>query len=935
MLNKEQAKDKLKKIVGDFNNNPDYYKKLSEADVEDKLVNELFVNILGWDKKDYEKRAKARRGDKSGSADYAFKINDRIVFFLEVKKVTIPLDKEADEQVILYSLSKKVPLAISTNFQQMNIFCVEQENAIQNVFRNFKTPDDYVNNFQDLLFLSKESFEQGLLLKKAEDEGRLKKRVSIDKVLLEDFWRVRTLIANDIEKNKSGKYNINEKDEIVQRILDRLIFIRRCEDIGINPENQTLQEIKHVAESRAYSQLKALFTKYDSVYNSGLFTPNKDNDCDLITIDGEIIQKLIGYLYESHDGKYKYNFEWIDADVLGQVYEQYLGKILAQTKSGKAKLKEGQAHRKEQGIYYTPTYIVDYIVKNTLGELLKDKKIDARKIKILDPACGSGSFLIKAFDYMQQHLSNDKEAVQSKLDFQTKDAPTYSIKTDILKNNIFGVDLDNKAVEITKLNLLLKAAERFRKLPSELDNHIGWGNSLIDDDTFEHPFKWVGDFQEGTFDVVIGNPPYFNLQTLKDKKQSLFFEKNYFSYRGKADILYLFIEKANEVLKEGGYLGLIVANYFLRSHYADKLREFISENYTIIKIVDFGSIKVFPEANVDTCIIILKKSKTKNNKLTYGLLLNDKEIIPFLNEVNRNRIIDINNYKIFLDSQSNKHHSPWKFGVSEFSNMTPLSKICNLGKGVATGNDEIFVINKEIVKSLKLEKELLDSVVDDSSIERYQFKISNDLLIRTKRGTELSKYPNLKNYLESNKNELKSRYAVQKEGLNWFEIVRYNEDLFRQETKEQIYAYYRSTHNKFAYSDSRFVTLTTTFVITLKQESRINLKYLLGILNSKIIESYSKKNAKKMGKCFEYSSNFIGSIPIKLISESQQQPIIKLVDRMLSLNKQLQDIGDKKTAQTAKLEEEIKKTDQEIDELVYKLYNITEAEKKIIEESLN
>lgn len=159
-MNKEKAKEEIIKLVKDFKNNLAYYKQLSEADVEDKLVNELFVNILGWDKKDYEKRVKARRGDKGGSADYAFKINDRIVFFLEVKKVTIPLDKEADEQVILYSLSKKVPLAISTNFQQMNIFCVEQENAIQNVFRNFKTPDDYVDNFQDLLFLSKESFEQ-------------------------------------------------------------------------------------------------------------------------------------------------------------------------------------------------------------------------------------------------------------------------------------------------------------------------------------------------------------------------------------------------------------------------------------------------------------------------------------------------------------------------------------------------------------------------------------------------------------------------------------------------------------------------------------------------------------------------------------------------------------------------------------------------------
>ncbi len=931
MNNQDKSKEDIKELVNDFRNNYQNYKKLAESDVETKLVEELFIKILGWDKKDFIKQEKVRRGEKGGRADYAFYIGDRIVFFLEAKKIGVPLEKEADKQVISYALSRKVPLAISTNFEQMNIFCVEQENALKNVFRNFRTPEDYINNFTDLWFLSKESFEQGLLLKKAEDEGRLKRRISIDKPLLEDFMRIRSLIANDIEKNYQTKYNINEKDEIIQRIIDRLIFIRRSEDVGINPDNLTLEEIKHLPGNRAYPRLKHIFSKYDDKYNSGLFTPNKDNDCDKITIDGEIIKKLIYYLYESHNKEYVYNFEWIDADILGQVYEQYLGKILAQTKSGKAKLKEGQAHRKEQGIYYTPTYVVDYIVKNTVCELLKDKKVDANQIKILDPACGSGSFLIKAFDYIQKHFSNGEEAKQHRLDSQG----AYSIKTEILKNNIFGVDLDNKAVEITKLNLLLKAAEKFRKLPKELDKHICWGNSLIEDDSVsEHAFKWIDDFQEGTFDAVIGNPPYFNLQTVRDEKQSVFFEKNYFSYRGKADILYLFIEKANKVLKDGGYLGLIVANYFLRSHYADKLREFISKNYIIIKIADFCNIKVFPEANVDTCIVILKKSKPKNNKFTYGLLVNDAEIISFLNEVEKSRLIKNNSYKIVLDSQSNKNNLPWKFGESEFSNITLLSEICNIGKGVATGNDEIFVVNKDIVKSLKLENEILDPVVNDSSIERYQFNVSNKLLIRTKRETDISKYPNIKNYLESKKNELKNRYAVKKEGLNWFEIVRYNDDLFGQEIREQIYAYYRSTHNKFAYSNNRFVTLTTTFVITLKKESKIHLKYLLGILNSKMIESYSRRNAKKMGKCFEYSSNFIGSIPIKIIPEPNQQSFIKLVDRILFLNKQLQEIGDKKTAQSDKLEEEKRKIDDEIDDLVYKLYKISAEEKKIIKDSL-
>lgn len=881
-MDKEKMNVELMKLIHDFKNNLDYYKKLSEADVEDKLVNELFVNILGWDKKDYEKRAKARRGDKGGSADYAFKINDRIVFFLEVKKVTIPLDKEADEQVILYSLSKKVPLAISTNFQQMNIFCVEQENAIQNVFRNFKTPDDYVNNFQDLLFLSKESFEQGLLLKKAEDEGRLKRRVSIDKVLLEDFWRVRTLIANDIEKNKPGKYNINEKDEIVQRILDRLIFIRRCEDMGINPENLTLEEIKHVAESRAYSQLKALFTKYDTVYNSGLFTPNKDNDCDIITIDGSIIQKFIGYLYESHDGKYKYNFEWIDADVLGQVYEQYLGKILSQTKSGKAKLKEGQAHRKEQGIYYTPTYIVDYIVKNTLGELLKDKKVDARKIKILDPACGSGSFLIKAFDYMQQHLSQDDEAKQYKLDFQG----SYSVKTEILKNNIFGVDLDNKAVEITKLNLLLKAAEKFRKLPSELDNHIGWGNSLIDDNAFEHPFKWVGDFQEGTFDVVIGNPPYVRTHNL-DSKDKEYFWKHLKTFKAKSDLYNCFMEKGINLIRNKGRFSFIVPHTWTSLESFYEIRKFILENCRIIKLVQLPK-KVFQDATVETCIFVLCKENDSTKR--------DKNIVRVERLTERG---DFSVIKEFTQSEIYKNHL-YNFQLyAEQEGNNILNKIKKSGKrlgefvkffyGLKTGDDDKFLFgepkNKECMKLIRSKDIGKYSISFD---KKYVWYVP-DLMIKNKSTAR----PGDKDRFEAEK------IIVARMG-------------------KQVVATY--DNNKYYVKDG---------MLLLKKSDSVNLKYLVGLLNSKVINYYYKNYFITI----DVLKNALLELPI-VFNKKVEEEIILLVDRMLSLTKQLQEIGDKRTAQTAKLEEEIKKTDEEINDLVYKLYNITEEEKKIIEESL-
>ena len=148
---------------------------------------------------------------------------------------------------------------------------------------------------------------------------------------------VRKLIANDIEKSYPEKYAPNEKDEIVQRIIDRLIFIRRCEDTGINPYNVVLTEVNHLPDNKAYPKLKEIFSRYNDVFNSGLFAMNSDNDCDTIKIDGGIIKKLMAHLYESKDKNYVYDFDWIDADILGQVYEQYLGIILAQTKSGKAK----------------------------------------------------------------------------------------------------------------------------------------------------------------------------------------------------------------------------------------------------------------------------------------------------------------------------------------------------------------------------------------------------------------------------------------------------------------------------------------------------------------------------------------------------------------------------------------------------------------------
>jgi adenine-specific DNA-methyltransferase len=883
MLNKEQSKEEIRKLVEDFRNNFQKYKKLSESDVETKLIEELFIKVLNWDKNDFFKQEKVYRGGSRGRADYIFYINERPVFVLEVKKIGIALEKGADKQVISYALSKRIPFAVSTNFEELKIFCVEEADEKEIVFRVFSKPEEYLEKIQDLSLLSKESFTQDLLLKEAVKEGRLKKRITIDKRLLEDFMRIRSLIANDIEKNYTSKYSINEKDDIVQRIIDRLIFIRKSEDSGINPDNLMLNEIPKLPGDKAYSKLKQIFSKYDEIYNSGLFTPNKDNDCDKIKIDGEIIKKLINYLYESYDKKLVYNFDWIDADVLGQVYEQYLGKILAQTKSGRAKLKEGQAHRKEQGIYYTPTYIVDYIVKNTVGELLKDKKTDASKIRILDPACGSGSFLIKAFDYLQKHLTNGEKEKQQKLDSQG----SYSIKTEILKNNIFGVDLDNKAVEITKLNLLLKAAEKFRKLPKELDNHICWGNSLIDDETIsKQAFKWTNEFQEGTFDVVIGNPPYVRPHNinLKDKE---YFWKNLKTFKAKADLYNCFMEKGINLMKNKAIFSFIVPYTWTSLESFYEIRKFILNTCKIIKLVQLPK-KVFQEATVETCIFVLSKESNlikRNKNIIKVEKLTERSEISVMKEFNQSDIYKNHLYNFQLYSEKDGNYILNKIKQSG----ERLGNFVNFFYGLKTGDDDKFIFdepkNKEYVKLIR-----------SKDVRKYNLCFNKKYVWYV---------PDLM---------IKNKSTARPGDRDRFEA----EKIIVARMGKRIVATF--DNNKYYVKDG---------MLLIKKSDSVNLKYLTGLLNSKIINYYYKNYFITI----DVLKNALLELPI-LFNKKIEELLIILVDRMLSLNKQLQEIGNKKTVETAKLEEEITKTDKEIDELVYKIYGITEEEKNIIEESL-
>lgn len=899
MTSKEEAKSIIQQIVDDFERNRSYYQKTDEANIESKLLEPLF-EALGWNKKDFEKRPKLKRKEGRGIADYAFKIKDRTVFFLEAKKVSIDIDKDKEtwKQAKSYALSKTVPFAILSNFETLKIFCVESKDIISSQLRSLKY-NEFLPRFDDLWLLSKESFENNQIMRIAINEQRLKERITLGSELLEDLIHVSREIVNNIEKKHPNKYELNDKEAIAQRILDRLIFIRRAEDIGINndkdgKEIETLKEISNLSDNKVFPKLKELFTKYDVVYNSGLFKKDYDNDADSISLDGDIIKKLIPHLYETKNRTYIYNFDWIDADIMGQVYEQYLGTILQQAKSGMSRLKDGQTHKKSQGVYYTPVPIVDYIVRSTIGEMLKNKKVDVSNIKALDAACGSGSFLIKAFDVFNEHYKKTTDYAQKTLGY---DGTTYSTKEKIIKQNIFGIDLDRKAVEIAQLNLLLKIAEKGHRLPL-LQENIRCGNSLL------KGLNEQGVLKSNSFDIVVGNPPYLDSEEMvrSQPEQRKAYKTMYSVAEGNWDIFCLFIQRGLELIKEGGYFGMIVPNKLLSADYAIATRKFI-QNYKIIAIRDYSRIPVF-KASVYPIVIIIKKEKPKENNVIAQLMEEDIDFakVGFSRTIKQSELP-----KTAQDTWSHIFEEAGSLIIDKILKGSVNLKEKADVSGAASVSEAYEL--KKIIKELAKQKNYF-KFINSGTIDRYS----------TLWGNKKTKY--IKVSFEkpiASKTELKS-----------FMVNRYNDSM----SPKIIISGMNKRLECFLDVDGQYMAGKSTTIVKGKAS---DLKPILAILNSKLMTFCYKNIFKSLSLndgCFRVGSPQIRSLPIKPFTDRQNKVLSDLADEMLSLNARLNRIGNKNTYETAEIKEKIDKVDIEIDKIVYEIYGITIKEQKAIQESL-
>jgi predicted type IV restriction endonuclease len=516
------APDNIKQLVERFEQHRDAYRlgRYNETQLRREFLDPFF-EALGWDifnKQGYAELYKDVIHEDSlliegenKAPDYAFRVGGTRKFFVEAKKpaVNIEFNIHPAFQLRRYAWSAKLPLGILTDFEEFAVYdCrIRPDKGDKASTGRIKllSYKDYVEKWDEIAAV----FSRDAVLKGSFDEyaeginaSRRKSTTEVDDAFLAEIERWRELLAKNIAL-RNPSLSVRELNYAVQMTIDRIVFLRICEDRGIERDEQlkdiatpgppVLRTSPHFRQKNqgdenskigenggnrgglVYAGLCRLFKHADARYNSGLFHFKDEKDqsspIDSLTlslkIDDKVLQDILKNLYYPES---PYVFREIPSDILGQVYERFLGKVIRLTAGHQAKVEEKPEVRKAGGVFYTPTFIVEYIVLNTVGKLLEGMTPkEVARLKFLDPACGSGTFPLGAFQYLldwhlkwyMEHEPEKWATGRQPAIFQIKDGwqLTTAKKKEILLNNIYGVDIDLQAVEVTKLSLLLKVLE--------------------------------------------------------------------------------------------------------------------------------------------------------------------------------------------------------------------------------------------------------------------------------------------------------------------------------------------------------------------------------------------------------------------------------------------------------------------------------------------
>ena len=739
------APQQLAQLVRRFSEQHDEFTEASynETQLRREFIDPLF-KLLGWDIENEQGFAEAykdvihedalRIGESTKAPDYGFRIGGTRKFFLEAKKPSVDIERDASPayQLRRYAWSADLQLSVLTNFERLAIYDArvrpsrtDKASTARVYALHFR---DYESRWDELSsLLSREAVLRGAFDRFATSAKQKRGTARVDDAFLSDIEKWRKDLAIRIAKD-NRELDARQVNTVVQATVDRLIFLRIAEDRGIERYGR-LRDIASTAG--IYAGLCSLFREADDRYNSGLFHFKKERGSGnepidklslALAIDDKVLKPILQGLYYPVS---PYEFSVFPLDVLGQVYERFLGKQIQVSESHRATIEEKPLVRKAGGVFYTPTHVVEFIVENTLAPLLRGKRAGARggasKLRILDPACGSGSFLISAFQYLlewhrDRYIEEGPERHRRELVQVSKGTWVLGIeeKKRILMNNIFGVDIDEQAVEVTKLSLLLKVLEgesaqtlgsqlalfHQRVLPN-LASNIRCGNSLVGTDWYGgeathidtdteiqiNPFDWKTEFG-GPFDAVVGNPPYVSLQSgfISGDLQKYLADK-YKAYDRITDYFALFVERAQSLLKRSGMFGMILPSTLLGNVSFANLRKLLLDGSAILEIVQLGD-GVFRDAVVPTCIVVTRKGSPSGNKIE---VVNNVVSLE-RREFDRTKVPQ-GNFKRERNFAFNISATPAMDSVIAKMNAssTPLGTLLNIKEGVKTGDDASFL----------------------------------------------------------------------------------------------------------------------------------------------------------------------------------------------------------------------------------------------------
>jgi len=964
-----------------------------------------------------------------------------------------------------------IKYGICTNYR--DFILIDKSKGYSKIhFFNFLTIKNNPDKLKEFIAIfSKESIIDKGFIETLYEKSVIEER-EFTKQFYKLFHETRLMLIKEFQDNGATR---DEAIHFAQIYLNRLMFMFFAEDTGkLKPrlfEDTVLNllKVESVFSENSHLVCNLIKSMFESLnkgskrhdifgFNGGLFqedipgkifykdfqkktyfneiyqysTLKKEIELDehakaIIDIHDENVNPItINLLYMA---SFDFNTE-VSVNILGHIFEQSISDL--------EELKEEKVlRRKKEGVYYTPNFITDYICRNTIIPYLSrtgansvEKLIDEyandidelenrfKKLKILDPACGSGSFLLKAVDvlleiYKQIQIGKEiegqytakktvgltrkqKKALRDNLQLSFQKWHEEDEAREIIENNIFGVDINEESVEVTKLSLFLKIARKNRKL-IDLSNNIKCGNSLIDDFKVAgaNAFKWDQEFKEifdtGGFDIIIGNPPYVRQELFTHLKP--YFEKHYSVYHGMADLYAYFIEKSISLTKENGYFSMIFPNKFLRASYGKALRQYLLNSGVIEMFIDFGDLPVFEDATTYPAIIAYKKGKNGNGTF-------DACKVEELDFTDLRNYIEENKFKVDISMLGTE-----RWNLTEKKNLEILEKIKQnsislkkyvggeIYRGILTGLNKVFIIDedrkKQLIAADSKSEEIIKSFLTGKGLKRYQLSWENSFLIFTRRRIDIERYPAIKNYLLKYKADLEPKKdRNQKRGrkpgnYKWFEIQDTISYYKIFEKPKIVYPRINKSCNFYLDETDNIYVSDNNFVIS------TNSKSLLALLNSKLIFFYLKNICSTLrGNYYDFRRDKVATIPISENISGNENDLAKKADLMQKIYKDLddtknrfirrlkhnlqiknitkkltdiqnhtfneflkelkkqnivltlteqdewEDYFNKYKKELINLKNLIDETDNEIDEIVYKLYGITEEEKKIIEASL-